>query len=117
MNDMVFCVLFVGNEDLIRHVVCTSARRLGADWTQESIVGASLVRLRVMFFMLMDRDSSLKEKILEGWSDYCIPGIEPNKASVFFNNLRDDVINPWLIDERKTEDEFVSTCIDLYLVS
>jgi hypothetical protein len=117
MHDMVFCVLFVGDVNLVRHIVWTSSQRLGADWTHSSIMEASLARLRVMFFLLMDRDSSLKEKIIQGWPDYCVPGIEPNKASVFFKNLRDEVINPWLIDERKTEDEFVSSCIDLYLVS
>ena len=113
---MIFCVLFVGDENLIRHVVWTSAQRLGATWSHSSVAEASLVRLRVMFFLLMDRDMPLKEKILEGWADYCIVGIESKKASIFFKNLRCDVIDPWLVDERRVEDDFVSACIDLYLV-
>ena len=34
-RDMLFSVLFVGNEHLIRHLVWTSAQRLGAEWAWE----------------------------------------------------------------------------------
>ena len=117
-RDMVFCVLFIGDEKLIRHLVLDSVRRLGAagDWAQ-GIWAASLIRLRVMFFLLMDRDPVLKQKILDGWPDMCVAGIEPNKANSFFQQLRVDVVDPWLVDERKCEDEFVSGVVDLYLVS
>lgn len=115
---MIFCVLFIGDEQLIRHLVLDSIRRLGAadEWDQ-GIWAASLIRLRVMFFLLMDRDSALKQKILDGWPDLCVLGIEPNKANSFFRQLAGEVIDPWLIDERKCEDEFVSNVTDLYLVS
>ena len=115
---MIFCVLFVGDEQLIRHLVLDSIRRLGADRDWElGIQRASLIQLRVMFFLLMDRDCALKQKILDGWPDICVLGIEPNKANSFFQQLRVVVIDPWLVDERKCEDEFVSGVVDLYLVS
>jgi len=113
---MVFSVLFIGDERLIRHFVLDSARRLGASW-ETGIMEASLVRLRVMFFLLMDRDAALKAKIVEGWSDLCVAGMDSTKAASFFQALRPEVIDPWLVDERKCEDEFVSRVIDLYLVS
>ena len=56
-RDMVFSVLFVGDERLIRHFVTDSSKRLGADDWMAGIQAASLVRLRVMFFLLLDRDS------------------------------------------------------------
>jgi hypothetical protein len=117
-RDMLFSVLFVGDAPLIRHLVLDSARRLGAevDWA-EGIRRASLVRLRVMFFLLMDRDPALKQKILEGWPDLCVEGLEPRKAEAFFHGLAGEVVEPWLVDERKCEDEFLSRVIDLYLVS
>ena len=115
-RDMVFCVLFVGDEHLIRHLVLDSARRLGAEWN-DGIKNASLIRLRVMFFLLMDRDPVLKDKLLEGWMELCVVGVEANRANSFFQTLRSEVIDPWLVDERKCEDEFVSNVIDLYLVS
>jgi len=117
-RDMVFCVLFVGDEPLIRHLVWDAARRLGAvdEWA-EGIRQASLLRLRVMFFLLLDRDPSLKQRLLEGWPDLCLVGMEPNKANAFFQALGHEVIDPWLVDERKCEDGFISGVIDLYLVS
>ena len=77
---------------------------------------ASLVRLRVLFFLLLDRDSALKDKVLEGWPEWCVAGVERRKAAGFFQQLRGKVIEPWLVDERRCEDDFVSGCIDLYLV-
>jgi hypothetical protein len=116
-RDMVFCVLFVGDEHLIRHLVTESAQRLDAgDW-MEGIRKASLIRLRAMFFLLVDRDSALKQKLLEGWPDICLLGMEPGKANCFFSELKTQVIDPWLMDERRSEDEFVSSVVDLYLVS
>lgn len=114
---MVFCVLFVGDEHLIRHLVFDSARRLGAESWREGIRTASLVRLRVMFFLLADRDPELKGKLLDGWPDLCVAGMEGAKANAFFQALRSEVIDQWLVDERRCEDEFVSNVIDLYLVS
>jgi hypothetical protein len=117
VRDMLFCVLYVGDEGLVRHLVADSARRLGAEGWEAGIAAASLVRLRVMFFLLMDRDAALKQKLLEGWGDLCVPGVEPGKAGVFFGDLRVQVIEPWLIDERRCEDAFVSAVTDLYLVA
>ena len=117
VRDMIFCVLYVGDEGLVRHLVADSARRLGAEGWEAGIAAASLVRLRVMFFLLMDRDTALKQKLLEGWGDLCVPGVEPSKAGVFFGDLRVQVIEPWLIDERRCEDAFVSAVTDLYLVA
>ena len=117
-RDMLFCVLYVGDAHLIRHLVADSARRLGADelWG-EGIRGASLIRLRVMFFLLMDRDPALRQKLLDGWADLCVAGVEPRKAAVFFGGLRSDVIEPWLEDERRCEDSFLDGVTDLYLAA
>jgi hypothetical protein len=81
-----------------------------------SLQSASLVRLRVLFFLLLDRDTALKDRVLEGWPEWCVAGFELKKAVGFFQQLRGQVIEPWLVDERRCEDDFVSCCIDLYLV-
>ena len=47
----------------------------------------------------------------------CVVGVEPGKANVFFSELRSQVIDPWLVDERRCEDSFVSAVTDLYLVA
>jgi hypothetical protein len=135
-RDMLFSVLFTGDEHLVRHLVWTSVQRLGAVWAweggvqvsltdadltmlcsnQSAVQCASIVRLRVMFFLLLDRDTYLKDKVLEGWPDWCVVGMERGKAGGFFQQLREQVIEPWLVDERRCDDDFVSKCIDLYLV-
>lgn len=117
LRDMLFCVLFVGDEGLIRHLVADMARRLGAEDWAEGVRAAGLPRLRAMFFLLLDRDLPLKEKLLAGWPDLCVPGVEARKAEYFFQELRAQVIAPWLVDERRTEDELVSDAVDLYLVA
>ena len=114
---MVFCVLYVGDENLIRELVWLSMNRLHANWGYDCIKAASLQRLRVLFFLLMDRDMALKEKILDGWKELCVPGLEIKKAGGFFAQLRGQIIDPWLVDERRTEDDFVNAVTDLYLVS
>jgi hypothetical protein len=116
LRDMLFCVLYVGDEHLVRELVWLSMCRLGADWGYESIKDASLQRLRVLFFLLADRDMALKEKLLDGWKEMCVPGVDKKKAGGFFAQLRVGIIEPWLIDERRTESDFVSAVTDLYLV-
>ena len=114
---MVFSVLFVGNEDMLRDMVVNSMHRLGAKWDVERVCASGLQRLRVLFFLLMDRDMALKEKLLDGWREMCVSGLDPGKAERFFTQLRPEIIDPWLVDERRTESDFVNAVTDLYLVS
>ena len=110
-------MLFIGNEQLIRDIVRISARELGAEWANESYESASLTKLRIMFFLLMDRDVKLKAKLLEGWKELCIPGVDRRKSETFFLALAKEIIVPWLIDERRTADDLISAITDLYLIS
>ncbi len=116
-RDMIFCVLFIGNENLIRNIVKISASDLNSDWDFRDIDLASLTKLRVMFFLLMDRDMKLKAKLLEGWKELCVPGINKEKGERFFLSIEKEIITPWLMDERLTADNFISSITDLYLIS
>ncbi len=116
-KDMLFCVLFTGNARLIKDIVKHSAKELGAEWADACYELASLTKLRVMFFLLMDRDAKLKAKLLDGWKELCIPGVDRRKGEGFFLALGKEIINPWLMDERRTADDFISAITDLYLVS
>ena len=80
------------------------------------IADAPIMLLRTMMFLLIDRDQTLKEKIIQGYPELCITGMEPQKADGFFRALRREIIDPWLIDERKNADDIVSAVTDLYLV-
>ena len=70
-----------------------------------------------MFFLLVDRDVKLKEKILEGWEELCIPGVDRRKGEGFFLALGKEIIIPWLMDERRTADNLISAVTDMYLIS
>ena len=98
-------------------MVLSSMHRLGAKWDQQIVCASGLQRLRVLFFLLMDRDMALKEKLLDGWKEMCVPGLDTGKAERFFTQLRPEIIDPWLVDERRTESYFVNAVTDLYLVS
>ena len=114
---MLFSILFVGDETLILDLVLGSAQRLGAQWDMAQVHAAGLMRLRVLFFLLMDRDVALKEKLLDGWKEMCVPGVDAGKAARFFTQLKPEIIEPWLIDEHRTEGDFINAVTDLYLVS
>lgn len=116
-KDMVFCVLFIGNEGLIRDIVKQSATELNAEWSREEIDFASLTKLRVMFFLLMDRDIQLKAKLLDGWKDLCVPGMDREKGERFFLAIGKEIIFQWLMNERLTADDMISSITDLYLIS
>ena len=116
-RDMVFSVLFIGDPALLCELVLCSMNRLGAEWDRDLVCASGIQRLRVLFFLLMDRDIALKEKLLDGWREMCVPGLDAGKAERFFMQLRPEIIEPWLIDERKTDGDFVNAVTDLYLVS
>ena len=117
LRDMLFSILFVGDETLILDLVLGSAQRLDAQWDMAQVHAAGLMRLRVLFFLLMDRDVALKEKLLDGWKEMCVPGVDAGKAARFFTQLKPEIIEPWLIDEHRTEGDFINAVTDLYLVS
>ena len=115
-SDMIFCILFIGDSHLLRDMVRASQKRLAGDWEEDMIADSSIMLLRTMLFLLVDRDYSLKEKIIQGYPELCISGMDPQKADGFFRALRKEIIDPWLIDERKNADDLVSAVTDLYLV-
>lgn len=52
-RDMLFSVLFVGDENLLRHLVWTSAQRLGAEWAWEGGVQVKLMSEDSMHWVVM----------------------------------------------------------------
>jgi len=46
LRDMLFSILFAGDEPFIRELVLNSAHRLGAQWDMAQVHAAGLLRLR-----------------------------------------------------------------------
>jgi hypothetical protein len=115
--DIVFSAIYVGNVDILLDVVVHLINNQRCEWSMDSVRACSLDQLRVAFFLLMDRDMGFKEQMLRGWPEINIAPMAPRKAEQFFRFLQEDVIDPWLVDERLTCGWFLEKVTDLYLVS
>lgn len=115
--DMIFSVLYIGNVNMIRDAVTYLVNAKHCEWDLNSINECSLDQLRVAFFLLMDRDIDFKQQLLQGWSNINVGPLQPGKAEQFFEYLKEDVIDQWLVDERLTCSWFIEKVTELYLIS
>lgn len=115
--DIIFSVLYIGNVDMLIDAIVHMINTRKCDWDIEHMRQCSIDQLRVAFFLLMDRDISFKEQMLKGWPEINIDPLSHKKAEHFFERLKEDVIDKWLIDERLGWSWFLDSVTDLYLVS
>jgi hypothetical protein len=110
-RDMIFNVLYGPHVSLPTFYVHQSMKRLKAPW-QESNFEPDVSR--ALFFLLLDRDMVLKEAILKGIQEHGIEPFPARKAEMFFLSLREEVIEPWLCDERITTGQLIDKATSLY---
>ena len=96
-KDMVFQVLYGPNLSLPAFYVNQSMDRLRAPWKKD-VYEPDICR--ALFFLLLDRDMALKEALLKGIPKFGVEPLSERKAENFFLSLREEVIEPWLSDER-----------------
>lgn len=65
-----------------------------------------------IFFLLLNVDIELKEKIYNMEVEY-----NHNKLTRFFSDLRDTLVNDFLVSEKKDTLWFVSACRDGYIIA
>ena len=99
---------------MVLFYVHASMERLGAEWERADYDADTA---RAHFFLLLDRDMELKHAVLKGLPALSIPPMAPRRAEAFFLALRDEVIDPWLSDERGSRRHLVDRVTNLYLVS
>ena len=112
VKDMAFHVLYGSNNGLAQFYVLQSMERLGAEWEIEEY---DPYVAQALFFLLLDRDIVLKESVLKGIISQGIDPMPPRKAECFFLNLREEVIEPWLCNERLDISNFLDKVALLYL--
>ena len=112
-RDMLFSVLYGGDRALTQFYVAQSMERLGAEWTVREFEPDTA---RVLFFLLMDKDMVLKQSVLDGLPAICVEPLDKRKAESFFLALREEVIEPWISNERLGVDKFIDMVTNLYLV-
>lgn len=61
--------------------------------------GSSLCHLRIVFFLLLSRDSVTRKKLCESKISWYLPVLCPHKACRFFDELDNIVIPRWVRDE------------------
>jgi len=110
-KDMVFHVLFGADRSLNNFYVHQSMERLGATWAKRDFDPDVS---RALFFLLLDKDMALKEKALKGIPNLGVEPMSERKAENFFLSLREEVIEPWLSDERVPALELVDKAAALY---
>jgi len=111
VRDMVFHVLFGADRGLTEFYVRQSMQRLGAEWDDADLEPDVF---KTHFFLLMDRDMALKEAALQGIPRHGVEPMADRKAENFFLSMREEVIEPWLSDERMGPERFLDMISSLY---
>jgi len=110
-KDMVFHVLYGADRSLTTFYVHQSMDRLGATWEKQPYEPDVA---RALFFLLLDRDMALKEAALKGIPSLGVEPMGERKAENLFLSLREEVIEPWLTDERVGLGQFIDKAASLY---
>jgi len=110
-RDMVFHVLYGADRSLNAHYVHQSMDRLGAPWEKREYEPDVA---QALFFLLLDKDMALKEAVLKGIPKFGVEPMGQRKAENFFLSLREEVIEPWLSDERIKPSDLLSRVAALY---
>jgi hypothetical protein len=110
---MAFSVLYGGDRAMMLFYIHASMARLGAEWEKADY---DMETCRTLFFLLLDRDMELKHAVLKGLPALCIEPMAERRAEAFFLALREEVIDPWLSDERLGKRDLIDRVTHLYLV-
>ena len=110
-KDMAFHVLYGPDRSLTTFYVFQSMDRLGAMWEKKDFEPDVAVAL---FFLLLDKDMALKEAMLKGIPRHGVEPMPERKAENFFLSMREEVIEPWLSDERVKTLELIDKIKALY---
>jgi hypothetical protein len=111
-RDMLFHAMYGADNGLVLHYVRQSSKRLGAPWDTSYEAHPDVAR--ALFFLLLDRDMGLKEAALRGVPKHGVEPMAERKAENFFLGLREEVIEPWLSDERVGTQQLLDGIAALY---
>ena len=69
---------------------------------------------KVLFFLLLDKDLKFKEVLLRGLEEHGVLKMEEGKAERFLLALREESIEPWLVNEELSKQHFLDSVARLY---
>lgn len=114
-RDLLFNVLYRADIPLMCAIVRDSLDRLQDEqWRRDQLDRLPLDSLRCLFFLLLNRDLTLKELALEGIGP-TIPPLCRRKAQAFYLALDSEVVRPFLVDHRRTTRDLLDAIKHCYL--
>jgi hypothetical protein len=127
-RDIMLACIFEENHVLMLSILEQSRTRLlelcGSNSVGEATITALLsmasqnsVNCLVVFVACLNMDVHMKKLVVQGYPTYKLCGLPPNKAALFFTYLETKVMLPWLMDERVSSKQLISTVKNYYLVA
>ena len=110
-KDLIFNILYLKNEQVLYNIVQNSLKALDCPWKCSKL---SLDVNQILFFLLLHKDIQLKKNIIEGFKCKGIDPMNHRKAEKFFLAIEEEVINPWLCNEKLTNTHFLEKVSALY---
>jgi hypothetical protein len=96
---------------MLRDSVQKSLKDLNSPWHNRNL---SLQTNQVLFFLLLHKDLELKKQVVKGFPQLGIDAMNHKKAELFFLSLEDEIINPWLCNEKLNNERFLEKISSLY---
>jgi hypothetical protein len=128
-QDMLFHILFGCDEHLMRSLIDESIINIAREYNHGEIheavsklrpnVGKQTVdHLRAKFFLLLNIDMQMRAKlaVVQGKSSI-VKELDPHKACVFYDNLRERIIPTFLQNHCMSLEAFIMDIRDTYILS
>ena len=116
-----------GGETILRGLIMDSIRNIGEDFPTEGVRKAltmlvpppvaSMAHLRVLFFILLNKDSRMRVRLCQERVAWYLPVLCPHKACSLYEQLRETVVPGWIRDERVGVMDMEERLRDAYLVA
>ena len=130
-QDVLMHILYSGNcENLLRSLIMQSINNIAAEHPASEGVRQALVpyiptqerpmstaMLRVVFFILLNQDSKMRDSLCTKRTLPYLPELCPHKACRLYDHLKDSVVAEWVKNESIHLLEFVECLKEIYLVS
>ena len=128
-QDVLMHLLYSGNcAALLRSLIAQSVRNIAAEHPGSAGVRQALLpfvpsasmshaTLRAVFFVLLNRDSRMRDTLCAKRVAPYLPELCPHKACRFYDSLDETVVPGWVKDEGMHILEFVESLKEAYLVS
>lgn len=110
-KDILFHILYNDNVQLLNQLLKDVLTRLNIKWNLSNLAYEKQV---MIFLLLLDIDIILKNTVLEGNPKMGLDPFLPSKAELFFLSFREEIIQPWLCNEKQRNQIFLEKTRALY---